>query len=145
MKILLFAGFLLFTVNLNAQTTVTIKITGMETLTGSVRMSLFNSEESYMKKAYRNASKKVEGKEVFTFENVPEGTYGASVYHDANENMELDSNFMGIPKEAYCFSNNARGKFGPASFEDCSFAVKGKSVVQELVVKSAYHSFLGVF
>jgi uncharacterized protein (DUF2141 family) len=42
---------------------------------------------------------------------------------------------MGIPKERYGFSNNARGRFGPASYEDCKFNVKGNNVIQELTVK----------
>ena len=52
------------------------------------------------------------------FEGLPKGEYAVSVYHDANLNEELDTNMMGIPKESYGFSNNAKGFMGPPSFED---------------------------
>jgi len=53
--------------------------------------------------------------------DIPVGTYAVGYYIDANENEKLDTNFLGIPKEEYGFSNNVRGKFGPPSFESASF------------------------
>ncbi len=53
--------------------------------------------------------------------DIPAGTYAVGYYVDANENEKLDTNFLGIPKEEYGFSNNVRGKFGPPSFESASF------------------------
>ena len=32
---------------------------------------------------------------------LPEGEYAISLFHDENENKELDTNFIGIPKEAF--------------------------------------------
>ncbi|MEZ7831006.1 MAG: DUF2141 domain-containing protein [Gammaproteobacteria bacterium] len=57
-----------------------------------------------------------------TFE-IPAGTYVIGYYIDANENEKLDTNFIGIPKEQFGFSNNARGTFGPPSFESASFTL----------------------
>ncbi|NOS91716.1 MAG: DUF2141 domain-containing protein, partial [Cyclobacteriaceae bacterium] len=50
-------------------------------------------------------------------DNLPAGTYGISVMHDANSNEKMDSNFIGMPKEGFGFSNNAKGSFGPPSYE----------------------------
>jgi uncharacterized protein (DUF2141 family) len=36
--------------------------------------------------------------------------------HDSNENGKLDSNFFGVPKEGFGFSNDAMGSCGPPSF-----------------------------
>ena len=44
-------------------------------------------------------------------------------YINANENEKLETNFIGIPEEEYGFSNNARGTFGPPSFESASFTL----------------------
>ena len=57
-----------------------------------------------------------------TFE-IPAGTYAVGYYVDVNENEKLDTNFFGIPKEEYGFSNNVRGKFGPPTFESASFTL----------------------
>ena len=56
---------------------------------------------------------------------IPDGTYAIGIFVDANYNNKMDRNFLGIPKEQYGFSNNAKGSFGPPSFKDASFAMKG--------------------
>jgi outer membrane protein len=53
---------------------------------------------------------------------VPAGRYALVVYHDQNANRKLDSNFIGIPKEAIGFSNAYRPK-GPPSFEPAAIAL----------------------
>ncbi|MFA6014281.1 MAG: DUF2141 domain-containing protein [Gallionellaceae bacterium] len=55
--------------------------------------------------------------------NVPAGKYAVAVFADLNGNGELDSNFVGIPKEPVGISRNAQGKFGPPKFSDAVFAV----------------------
>ena len=39
--------------------------------------------------------------------DIPPGTYAVKIHIDENENGELDTNFLGIPKEQYGISNNA--------------------------------------
>ena len=49
--------------------------------------------------------------------DIPPGTYAIKLHIDENENGELDTNFLGIPKEQYGISNNALFlKFKAASF-----------------------------
>ena len=61
-----------------------------------------------------------------TFEvTLPPGIYGARVLHDLNGNGEMDSNFVGIPKEPWAFSNNATGRLGPAKWQDAKFEISG--------------------
>ena len=48
---------------------------------------------------------------------MPFGNYAITLFHDENNNMELDTNFLGIPKEPYGFSNNAKSPFGPPGFQ----------------------------
>ena len=38
--------------------------------------------------------------------DIPPGTYAVKIHIDENENGELDTNFLGIPKEQYGISNN---------------------------------------
>ena len=42
-----------------------------------------------------------------------------------DKNEELDTNFIGIPKEGFGFSNDAIGKFGPKDFSEWLFEVSG--------------------
>ena len=49
--------------------------------------------------------------------DIPPGTYAVKLHIDENENGELDTNFLGIPKEQYGISNNGRFlNFKAASF-----------------------------
>lgn len=51
------------------------------------------------------------------------GVYAAAIYHDENDNDVLDTNFIGIPKEGYGFSNNPKLFLGAPSFEEAGFIV----------------------
>jgi uncharacterized protein (DUF2141 family) len=42
--------------------------------------------------------------------------YAVAMFHDENNNGELDHNFLGIPTEGYGFSNNPKLRFGPPEF-----------------------------
>lgn len=57
------------------------------------------------------------------FNGLKPGKYAVAVYHDENNNGDLDTNLVGIPNEAYGFSNNASGLFGPPAFEDAGFEI----------------------
>lgn len=67
------------------------------------------------------------GKAVCLFTDVAPGRYGAIVYHDKNGNERMDRNFLGIPSESYCFSQNAQGGMGVPKFEAAAFAVKASA------------------
>ncbi|MBX9616991.1 MAG: DUF2141 domain-containing protein [Caulobacteraceae bacterium] len=45
------------------------------------------------------------------------GRYAVAAFHDTDGNGELTLWPIGLPKEAYGFSNDARGRFGPPAFE----------------------------
>jgi uncharacterized protein (DUF2141 family) len=62
---------------------------------------------------------------ICVFRGIPAGTYGLSAFHDKNNNGKLDTNFVGMPIEDYCASNNARGFMGPPSFDDAKFVYRG--------------------
>ncbi|MFP8488513.1 DUF2141 domain-containing protein [Gracilimonas sp. Q87] len=104
-------------------------IEGISEVKGEVRIAVFNSEEAYGDKEepLHAVVLEVKGDTVVWDEaKLPFGDYAIAVYHDKNVNGKLDSNFLGIPKEAYGFSNNARGKFGPASWKDAHFSIEEK-------------------
>lgn len=57
-----------------------------------------------------------EAEQTLTFKNLTPGTYAVAFIHDENGNGSLDTNFVGIPKEGFGFSNDPRLAFGPPSF-----------------------------
>ncbi len=54
---------------------------------------------------------------------VPPGIYAAQAFHDENDNGKIDRNFIGLPQEGLGFSNDAKMRFGPPSFDDAAFRV----------------------
>lgn len=59
------------------------------------------------------------------FSDVPSGIYVISAYHDDNANEALDFDTRGIPFEPTGNSGNAKGFFGPPSFDQMKFRLSG--------------------
>ena len=62
------------------------------------------------------------------FEGIPPGTYALVVLHDENMNGKIDTNPLGIPKEGYGFSKDAKGWFGAPSYRAASFEYDGETL-----------------
>ena len=67
-----------------------------------------------------------------TVPDLPPGKYAVAAYVDGNRNGKQDKNFLGVPKESYGFSNDARGMFGPPDFAEAAFDV-GEGVVTKAI------------
>jgi uncharacterized protein (DUF2141 family) len=102
-----------------------INISGFPSSEGFAMVALHNSEESYeggeVSAVAKTKIKVVDPKLQVVFTNLPYGWYGVSLYHDENGNGQMDKNAMGIPKEAYGFSNNAKGFFGRPNYKEVMF------------------------
>lgn len=120
-----------------SQGSIEVTVKNIKDPKGTIRVGLFNNEKDFLEKAIDGKIVKAAGTEVTVlFENLKAGDYAVSVIHDENENGELDSNFMGVPKEGYGFSNNAMGMLGPPSFDDAVIAVASKKSV---TITVTYH------
>jgi uncharacterized protein (DUF2141 family) len=102
---------------------------------GVVRCGLFR-KASWLKSPVATATARADAATALcVFEKIPPGVYGLSAFHDKNKNGKLDTNLLGIPSEDYGASNNARGTFGPPSFEDAKFAYRGGTVRLEAALR----------
>lgn len=107
---------------------VTLDISITKFNKGSILIALYESEESYMKESYKSADVLVKNnKAKFIFHSIKKGVYAFSFFHDLNNNKKLDTNFLGIPKEPYGFSNNKKGRFGPPKFNEASLEINKNS------------------
>ena len=111
-------------------------ISGLESNKGQMMIALNNSEEDYNAKgeAFRGVQARIREQRVsWTFTEIPHGEYAIKVYHDEDGDGELDTNFL--PSEGYGFSNNARGSFGPASWDDAKFLFNTEKDTMEINVE----------
>ena len=109
---------------------LSITVTNCKSNQGKVYLALYHSEKTFMKEA-EALSKKIlpitNGKATIKFENLAMGEYAFVFFHDENGNGKLDTNFLGIPTEGYGFSNNAKGTFGPPSYQKSKVVLKSNS------------------
>ncbi|WP_271766074.1 DUF2141 domain-containing protein [Aquimarina algiphila] len=139
MKITKFAFFLFVICSFNlgiAQEleghTITVTINNIKSNEGTLRVGLYDAQESFLGKPFTSISAKAKvGKVTASFENIPNGTYAISLYHDEDNNQKLNT-FLKIPTEPYGVSNNAKGRFGPPKWEDAKFKVTDRRVSQSI-------------
>ena len=116
---------------------LTIVITGLENDDGEVLITVSNSRENYESDnpAFIGMKVKIENRKAeYTFEELPFGEYTIKLFHDENMDGELDTNFLGIPTEDYGFSNNVRGTFGPADYDDAKFLFEQTEMTMNISV-----------
>ena len=103
---------------------LSITITGIETAGGTISVGVMDGAEGFPSKREAITGKRVtavEGPNTFVIKGLAPGRYAVAGWYDTNANNKFDTNLLGMPAEPYGFSNNARGSFGPPSFEDAAF------------------------
>jgi uncharacterized protein (DUF2141 family) len=104
--------------------TLTIHLKNVSEKGGNLMVAVFANENDWLQEGTYSAKQNaISPESIVTIEDVPPGTYAISVFQDIDENMALDANCLGIPKEPYGFSNDAPSYFGPPSWEKAIFTV----------------------
>ena len=133
---LFFIGLLLMPIAVAAQVKVNVElILNKPEAGGTLRLAMCPNKEAYdTEKGCVLLSVPAEGRTVrCSFPNVVPGTYAIKVFHDINSDEELNTTWIGWPKEPYGFSNDAPVNMGPPPFKLAAVEVKEK----ELSLRSA--------
>ena len=122
-------------------TVVFIELSGLATLEGDVYFAVYDSKDTWLgdDAIHRHSvtiADALDGEVVKSQFSVPPGEYAFSIFYDENGNGELDTNFIGIPKEPVAISNNARPKFGPPKYKDAVFTVAAEPITQQITIKA---------
>jgi uncharacterized protein (DUF2141 family) len=102
--------------------TIEVRVSGVSAK-GMVRVAVCDRERFLKQCAFSASAPAQAGETTVLVKGVPAGTWAVLAYQDENGNGELDRNLVGMPKEAYGFSRDARGKFGPPGFEEAAIEV----------------------
>ena len=105
---------------LSGQISLTIEIEQLRNNKGKLLLELNNDKEEVIK-GFSEAI--TNGKCILVVKDLKPGKYAFKYFHDENNDKKINTNFMGIPKEGYGFSNNAKGTFGPPSFDKMLFEI----------------------
>ena len=103
------------------QANLTVEINELKNNTGKIMFQLFDENEKIISREIGNIENK---KCVIIVKGLKPGKYAVRYYHDENQSMEMETNFVGKPLEGYGFSNNVTAKFGPPAFEKWLFELK---------------------
>ena len=110
-----------------------LEVVNIQAGEGSLKIVLHDSALSYEKAdhiPFRSISVPADSEHMtLRLEGIPPGRYAFIIYQDVNDNDDIDSNFIGWPKEPFGFSNNPPIRFGPPSFTKASFEVTGNQRV----------------
>lgn len=115
---------------------ITIRIDDLKNDEGMVRAELTTAQNYDNDGNVRAAELAIQDtKARWIIEDVPAGTYAVRLYHDEDNDDALDTNLVGIPQEAFGFSNNVRGTMGPPDFEEAAFTIKDGSRSMTITVE----------
>lgn len=104
-----------------------VQVIGLKNNKGKILLQVFNEKDEPI----IGKTATIHNKECNIFiPDLKQGKYSIRYFHDENGNEKLDTNWLGLPKEGYGFSNNATSMFGTPSIKDRLFIVKSnKNIV----------------
>ncbi len=108
---------------------ITATVTGFENSDGRLRFSMFSKSRQglfpmetgkadYVKEAEING-----GEAIVKLSDVTAGEYAVFVYHDSNNNNDMDHHWYGPPIEAFGYYTPFKVKLMPPDFDEVSFRV----------------------
>jgi len=109
---------------------LSVVVTGLENDRGNLELALHSSPTSFLakdagQKPFLHLTLPIrDRKSAEVIKNLAPGAYAITAFHDENDNDRLDTNFLGIPKEAVGFSGSTRPRFGPPSYDQAKFDLK---------------------
>ncbi len=116
---------------------LTVNVEGIAKTQGTIMLGLFDEASYKGEGAVNGANLKVEGDSVtVTFDGLEPGEYAVRLYHDVNDDGEMNTNPFGMPTEPYAFSNDAKGRFGPAKWDAAKFVVEADATTHTITMNN---------
>ena len=108
-----------------------LEIQNIQSAGGDLFVAVHQSASTFLEKEevpYKSSITPVDsgGAMLIRFCDLTDGFYAVSIFHDQNSNGELDTGFLGFPKEPFGFSKNLP-KLRPPSFKAAVFEHNGRS------------------
>ncbi len=108
-----------------AGNTLDITVKGVRDDKGMIRAGIYNTPDTFPKEGKamaRTSAPAKAGSVALQFTDLPPGKYAVILYHDENNDGQMDKRFGMIPIEGYGLSNNIKASGKPA-FDQCAFDI----------------------
>lgn len=104
---------------------IPISIENVTESNGTLWIGVYESEADFLNRdkarlVYHRVTSKG-SQQVYIDKLVPGKTYAMGVFHDQNDNGELDTNMLGLPSEPWAFSRPVRSWLRKPRFGEMSF------------------------
>jgi uncharacterized protein (DUF2141 family) len=107
---------------------IRISVVGLHSDSGRVVCTLFDSPTGFPRddtKAQTISVPIVHHTGTCDFPVSTRGRYATVVFHDENADGKFNTNWLGLPKEGYGFSNDVSISWRPPNFDEAAFKFKG--------------------
>ena len=105
---------------------LTVKVTGIKKNKGEIACALFKTPEGFpidLSKPQLVWLAAETSEIMCKFTELSPGDYSLSVAHDENGNKKVDTNFVGMPTEAWGVSNNIRPLMRAPRWQEAQFSI----------------------
>lgn len=115
---------------------LTVIVHGVKDARGVVRVDVCDKPNFQTDRcAYKAEAPSMPGDVVIEIHDLPPGVYAVQAFQDANNDGEMQQNFLGIPREGVGFGNGAKIGMSAPSFESSSTDVTGSSAQTEVTLR----------
>lgn len=108
-----------------------IHVIGVSEIKGTIRIAIFSDAENFKAKIhpYDSAILEIKSTKASHTFKLRQNTYAVAVYHDENDDNQLNKRSMGIPTEGIGFSNIYKKSKRPPRFDESSFFLKSDTTI----------------
>jgi uncharacterized protein (DUF2141 family) len=115
---------------------LTVIVRGVKDARGVVRVDVCDKPNFQTDRcAYKAEAPSMPGDVVLEIRDLPPGVYAVQAFQDANNDGEMQQNFLGIPREGVGFGNGAKIGISAPSFEESATDVTGPSAQTEVTLR----------
>jgi uncharacterized protein (DUF2141 family) len=121
----------------DAPASLVIRLDGLRP-DGTLRLAVFDQPQGFPRQDKATRRFTVEAADAtreLVIGDLPRGTLAVAVFQDLNRDGVLNQGAFGVPSEPYGFSNNARGAFGPPTFESAAFRILAEQQALEIHIR----------
>ena len=115
--------------------TLTVIVKGLRNNHGQIMASLNKGPEDfpdgnyYVQNYYPDFNSPTQK---LVIKNLPYGDYAFSLLHDENKSGDMDSNWLGMPKEGFAFSGSYHVVFRAPKYEEANFIINSAELTIEV-------------
>lgn len=98
-----------------------LDITNIAHSGGTIWVGLYDSKDSYLvkeKATIKGIEVRKRGKVRLEIPNLPFGYYAVGIFHDVNNNGDMDRNYVGVPTEPFAFSKTPASKWRVPRYDE---------------------------